>query len=411
MSNRFARVVLSSLAGAALYIAAGCDHHEPCKDMAGPPDMASSMDDMSNTPRDMAMCNPASDPGCMPMDMAVPPRDMATPPSDMTTTPADMTTTPADMTMMPADMTMTPADMTMMPADMTMMPADMTMTPADMTMTPADMTMTPADMTMPPRDMTMPPGDMTMPPRDMAMPPGDMAMPMGRIGDACTADSGCVAGTMPKCWKTNVLDNPMAPPTPGGYCTSTCATDTDCGAGARCTSIGSAKYCLAACNNATTCRKPGYACAYVGGGVCYPDTIFDCDPKSPMGTCTEAGTMKAGGCVRGAYEDKGSCQATCTVGPGTCADKPMGVKRQCVFYNGTASGDAFKGALCYASVASPKMPGATCSYVNECTDGNQCDQVDRKCHQLCVQGGMPACTTGMCADAFMSMAMGPGLCR
>lgn len=389
MSNRLGKVVLSSLAGAALYIVAGCDHHEPCKDMANPPDMTSPVEDMANPPRDMAMCNPASDPGCR-MDMATPPRDMATPPADMATPPADMATPPADMA--------TP-------------PADMAMPPGDMAMPPADMSMPSGDMAMPPRDMSMPPGDMSMPPRDMSMPPADMSMPMGRIGDPCTADAGCMGGTAPKCWKTNVLDNPMAPPTPGGYCTSTCTADADCGADARCISIGTAKYCLAACNNATTCRKPGYACAFVGGGVCYPDTIFDCNPKSPMGTCTEAGTMKAGGCVRGAYEDKGSCQATCTVGPGTCADKPMGVKRQCVFYNGPASGDAFKGALCYGSVASPKMPGSTCSYVNECTDGYQCDQVDRKCHQLCLQGGMPACTTGMCADAFMSMAMGPGLCR
>ena len=68
-----------------------------------------------------------------------------------------------------------------------------------------------------------------------------------------------------------------------------------------------------------------------------------------------------------------------------------------------------KGALCYASVASPKMPGATC-FVNECTDGNQCDRVDRKCHQLCVQGVCRPAPLA-CADAFMSMAMGPGLCR
>ena len=373
MSNRFGRFVLLSMAGSALYFVTGCGHHEPCKDMASPPDMTSPMDDMAN-PRDMAMCNPATDPGCVPVDMANPPRDMTDPPRDMTDPPRDMTDPPRDMTDPPRDMVMPPVDMTD-----------------------------------PPRDMTTP-RDMATPPMDMSMP-GDMAGPMGRIGDPCTADSGCMGGTTPKCWKTNVLDNPMAPPTPNGYCTSACSADTDCGAGARCVSIGAAKYCLAACNNATTCRKPGYACSFVAGGVCFPDTIYDCDPKSPMGTCTEPGTMKAGGCIRGAYEDKGNCQATCTVGMGTCADKPMGTKRQCVFYNGQASGDAFKGALCYASVATPKMPGASCTYINECTDGYQCDGLDRKCHQLCVQGGMPACTSGMCADAFMSMAMGPGLCR
>ena len=409
MSNRFGRFVLLSLAGSALYVVTGCGHHEPCADMASPPDMTSPIDDMANPPRDMAMCNPASDPGCVPTDMANPPRDMANPPADMANPPMDMANPPMDMANPPMDMANPPVDMAMPPMDMAMPPVDMAMPPVDMTMPPVDMTTPPVDMTTPPVDMTMPPRDMAMP-GDMSMP-GDMASPMGRIGDPCTADSACMGGPTPKCWKTNVLDSPMAPPTPNGYCTSACTADSDCGSGARCVSIGTAKYCLAACNNATTCRKPGYACSFVAGGVCFPDTIYDCDPKSPMGTCTEPGTMKAGGCIRGAYEDKGNCQATCTVGTGTCADRPMGVKRQCVFYNGQANGDAFKGALCYTSVPTPKMPGTACTYVNECTDGYQCDTLDRKCRQLCVQGGMPACTTGMCADAFMSMAMGPGICR
>src|SRR5262249_2159920 len=142
------------------------------------------------------------------------------------------------------------------------------------------------------------PGDMAMK-GDMSMP-GDMAMKgdmsgtdggrMGGIGDPCTADTDCAAGPMPSCWKSNVLNNPGNPATPNGYCSSKCTTETDCGTGGHCVNLGAAKYCLKMCSDATTCRHPGYACAFYGpDGVCYPDTIFDCNPKMGTGTCTEAG--------------------------------------------------------------------------------------------------------------------------
>jgi hypothetical protein len=218
---------------------------------------------------------------------------------------------------------------------------------------------------------------------------------------------------MPSCWKSNVLNNPGNPATPNGYCSSKCTMESDCGMGAHCVNLGAAKYCLKMCSDAMTCRHSGYACAFYGGdGVCYPDVIFDCDPT--MATCTEAGTGKTGGCLRGAFENKGNCSASCNVGAGNCADMPMGAKRECVYFDMSRDGfmDAYKGLICVHQVAMPKATGASCTFVNECVDGDECDPADGMCHVMCVKGGMPGCAMGMtCADDLMSPAMGPGLCK
>jgi hypothetical protein len=248
---------------------------------------------------------------------------------------------------------------------------------------------------------------------DMTMTTDGGMMGMGGIGDSCTADSDCKAGTMPSCWKANVFNNTANPATPGGYCSSACSADTDCGAGGKCVSFGASKACLKTCSDATTCRHPGYACSFVAGGVCFPDTIYDCNPKTGMGTCTETGTGKSGGCLRQAFEDKGTCSATCNVGAGTCADKPMGTKRQCIYLDASKNGfsDTYKGLICVQQMAMPKMTGASCTYLNECVDGDECSPIDGKCHVMCVKGGMPACAMGMCSDDFASGTGGAGVCR
>lgn len=318
------------------------------------------------------------------------------------------------------DMTMSTEDMSMQPADMSMGGCDPVSGMCDMAKPPGDMAMPPGDMAMPPGDMTMPPGDMARPdgggPVDMTVPPGDMARPdggggAGGIGAPCTADTDCKAGPTPSCWKSNVLNNTMNPATPGGYCSSECTSDAACGAGARCVSLGMKSYCLASCNNATTCRHPGYACSYYDtAGVCFPDTIFDCSPKTA--SCTEAGTGKMGGCIRQAYEDKGTCAASCTAGTGTCASVGS-TKRQCVYLDTTKSppNDAWKGLICLESPATAVTPGGACTYVNDCTDGYQCDGASSTCRQICTKGGTPACTMGMCTDVFGTAATGPGICR
>ena len=198
----------------------------------------------------------------------------------------------------------------------------------------------------------------------------------------------------------------------GGYCSSECTSDAACGPWTHCVSmVGTGKkYCLASCDNATTCRKPGYACRYYGGdGVCYPDSIYDCSPK--VATCTEKGTGKPGGCVREAYEDKGTCAASCTAGTGTCASVGT-IKRQCVYWDATkaTTGDLWKGLICMRSPATPVAAGGACNYVNECTDGYQCDGPFGLCRQLCNKTGAPTCTAGTCTDVFGTSTT-PGLCR
>lgn len=265
----------------------------------------------------------------------------------------------------------------------------------------------------PPRDLSDPPADMTV--VDMVGRPMDMAGTMaGDIGQPCTQSGDCKGGPSPTCWTATVNNQAGAPPTPGGYCSSTCNTDAQCGGNGACVSIGAAgRFCVAKCRNATTCRT-GYACAFYGtAGVCYPSTIFDCDPTANMGTCTEAATMKAGGCIRGAYENKGTCNATCTLAAGSCPQR-NGRTRHCVYFSdpmNMAAPDPFKGLVCFDNVQNPVAAGGDCNALDECVDGYQCDTQDGKCRQLCTKNGAPACGMGMCADAFMTPMTGPGLCR
>ena len=385
LSLRGAKLLAAVASLSGVFFMAGCPNPPPTPDM-GTVDLTSPVDDMTTPVVDMTMtgCNPAVE-SC----------DMAQPPVDMTK---------------PGDMTVPPGDMTVPPGDMTVPPGDMTMPPGDM----AKPDMASGDMTVPPGDMTVPPGDMAKP--DMATSPdmtapADMTGGAGAIGDPCTSDAVCKKGPSPVCWKSNVGNNPMNPATPGGYCSSECTSDAACGTGARCVSLGAKSYCLASCNSATTCRKPGYACSYYDmAGVCFPDTIFDCNTKTA--TCTEAGTGKMGGCIRQAYEDKGTCAASCTAGTGTCASIGS-TKRQCIYLDATRApnSDAWKGLICLESPATAVTPGGSCGYLNDCTDGYQCDGASSTCRQICTKGGTPACTMGMCADAFGTTATGPGLCR
>lgn len=364
-STFFATCIATSIGGTLL--SSGCDNHPPKPDMEGMADMAMEKPDMATPP------NP----------------DLSTPPVDMAKNP-DMSGG-GDMAVN-SDMAGPPKDMSGMPIDMSGMTGDMAMTPVDMAgMRP----------------------DMSGMPTDMATG-ADMGMPMsGGIGDPCTDDTGCKVGPSPKCWKSNVLNNTSNPPTPGGYCSAACTADAQCGAGNRCVNLGPGSFCLAGCSNATTCRHPGYACTYYDtAGICFPDSRLDCDPKAAMGACTEAGTGKAGGCLRQAYENKGTCAASCTVGTGTCAAM-AGVNRQCIYLDSTKTTamDNWKGAICIQSPATPLNAGDPCTFLNECKDGYQCDNVGGTCQQLCVKGGTPACTMGVCADAFMTAATGPGICR
>ncbi|MBP6742675.1 MAG: hypothetical protein KA244_07495 [Deltaproteobacteria bacterium] len=233
----------------------------------------------------------------------------------------------------------------------------------------------------------------------------------GCIGASCIKDSECTEGTggAAICWSGTLLNNAKLVATPGGYCSRECFSDADCGT-AKCVSLpGTLKqYCMARCSSASTCRKPGYSCAYDGptGGICFPSANFDCDPTTNDGICEFGVDRVLGGCVRAAYEnDKGGiCHQQCKVGSKTCpADVRFGTTnappQQCIYLDTTvdakgnpaATGDKFRGNVCFQSPAAAVAPGAACQYWTDCGDGYQCDRyasrsTDVVCRQLCAQG-------------------------
>ena len=253
----------------------------------------------------------------------------------------------------------------------------------------------------------------------------DLSLVPGSIGAPCTLNSDCKTGTA-KCWAQNLLDDPGNLPTPGGYCTSTCAADADCAGQGTCQTIGNGlKYCLASCFAANICRsQQRYACFILGPskGYCYPSNRLACnptqiDPATGNGTCP--GATQQAACIRRAYEDLGECLDTCTIGSGTCP-AVGNTLQHCVYVDqgydakGQPTRDKFKGAACFPLSASPKQLGDTCAYADQCADGLECNlgpSGDKKCHALCVVGAPGTCGAGQtCADSFSAGRGNPGLC-
>ena len=254
----------------------------------------------------------------------------------------------------------------------------------------------------------------------------DLAIAPGSIGASCTKNSDCRIGGTPTCWATNILSDPGNLPTQGGYCTSPCASDADCGGQGTCQTVSAGvKYCLASCFTANICRyQERYACFILGPakGYCYPSNRLACnptqlDPGTGNGTCP--GATPAAACIRRAFEDLGECLSLCTPGSGTCA-AVGGVLQHCVYVNQTydAAGqptrDKFKGTACFPLSGAPKQIGEACTYLDECADGLQCNNGpsgDKKCHPLCTVGAPGSCPTGQtCNDSFAAGRGNPGLC-
>ena len=105
------------------------------------------------------------------------------------------------------------------------------------------------------------PGDdgETDPPSDPATDaPGEPeAVTGGVVGDACTFSSDCSGVPVRPMCLTSISGIPM----PGGYCSSDCHTDPDCGPGADCIDISIARFCLKSCTLVSDCRESeGYTC-------------------------------------------------------------------------------------------------------------------------------------------------------
>ena len=81
---------------------------------------------------------------------------------------------------------------------------------------------------------------------------------------------------------------------------------------------------------------------------------------------------------------------------------------------GQPTRDKFKGAACFPLAATPKQIGESCTYLDECADGLQCNNGpsgDKKCHPLCTVGAPGTCPTGeTCNDSFAAGRGNPGLC-
>lgn len=281
----------------------------------------------------------------------------------------------------------------------------------------------------------------------------------GCIGASCLANTDCTEGNqaMPAvCWKGTLLNDPRLVATTGGYCSRECTSNADCGTGKCVTLPGATKqYCMAQCTSASTCRKPDYVCAFDGdtGGICFPNANFDCDPTKRNGQCEVGEAKYLGGCVRAAYENDhgGICHLQCLVGTKTCPpDTRFGTTNAppqvCIYVDTTqdskgqpvATGDLFKGNLCFQQSLAPKNPGEQCKYWTDCQDGYQCDryvptEASAVCRKLCAQGDgkqtaapgivmppgtMPVngnvCAGGeTCANALRAVVTNgaPGLCK
>ncbi len=283
---------------------------------------------------------------------------------------------------------------------------------------------------------------------DMAVvKPGPDMAGAGAIGSPCKATTDCHDGTAPVCWTKTLFNTSGYLGVRNGYCSSTCTTDTDCGSMGTCTDFGTqGKFCLANCTAATDCRT-GYAC-FNGNpsNTCFPSGNLTCDPTMNGASCALGGG-KEGGCVRAAVGtgNTGFCYDTCLIGKDTCAPNTDGSLRHCIVDDetkdamGTATGDLWKGPICFDVVTNPGpiADGLECLYqaagqssamqfIDVCIDGDQCDVMnastmptgDNLCHQLCylpggmsgndagvdnTDGGMPAmaCATGTCTDVYM----------
>jgi hypothetical protein len=260
-----------------------------------------------------------------------------------------------------------------------------------------------------------------LPAVDFAVAPTGQMVKPGDIGTACTQNMDCKQGKTPVCWKQTLFDASGLLPTPGGYCSSVCDADADCGTDHLCLDFGArGKACIAGCGDAVTCRHPGYSCAYLdqeGNNIitgCWPNDNLTCNPKED--TCTDPRYGMPGGCYRQAIEDEGGgiCLQTCVAGD-FCDPNIFDDPLQCLYIDFTDGGDAFRGTICFPSSDMPKDPGATCMYSNECQDGYQCDNRmtggSKKCEKICnLNGRSPRCTGGQtCQKIFPGCEA--GLCK
>jgi len=288
----------------------------------------------------------------------------------------------------------------------------------------------------------------------------------GLVGAKCAASTDCTEGKTPICWRQSLFNQSGFLSTHGGYCSSSCTTDGDCGTG-HCVNFGTqGHFCLANCSSPTDpCpSRASYACFL--DGTCFPTDNLSCDPTMGDGSCATG--IGPGGCQRAALGtgNKGFCVQQCDVGVGTCGPDQGGNPQHCIIdderqnvdQNMVKYGDKWVGPMCFAKADPVMFPpiatGAECKatimgmsfhFSDICVDGDECyvkgmspagmgfDAAgDNLCKQMCylsatpqidggavvpdggtVAGACPGGTT--CTDIFgLAAAPAPrrvGLCK
>jgi hypothetical protein len=207
----------------------------------------------------------------------------------------------------------------------------------------------------------------------------------GEIGGTCAQDSDCHGSG--SCMTTKFAASNVAPP--GGYCTRSCAADSDCGNG-KCVQDSSDHnfYCMAACDSAGDCRAD-YLCLL--SKHCEPFARYNpsCDPQGDAGQCANG----AGGCARVAIGTglAGLCLQTCD----SATSCPTG--EGCYYLDENANGDPFRGGVCI-NPAGTLPEGSSCSSSFDCQSFHACVTPNDQCLALCTNIG-GTCTNGLpCLD-------------
>lgn len=117
-------------------------------------------------------------------------------------------------------------------------------------------------------------------------------LPDNITGAACATDAEC-GGVMGACALMLPASGGGEIAAPGGYCTTTCEIDADCGAGGVCVTTRGGVRCMKPCANETECRE-GYVCGE--RGFADPPAIV-CTPFEPDAgvDMPDGGTVVDGG--------------------------------------------------------------------------------------------------------------------
>lgn len=215
-------------------------------------------------------------------------------------------------------------------------------------------------------------------------------------GKACTDSEDCGGAMCATMVPGTMLGSSL--PAPGGYCTATCASDADCGAGGACIitlANGGGLVCLDICTSVSDCRD-GYECDGGGmiGNVTVPDT---CRPATE--------TDQLGDDVAGKM-----CASDDDCSGGACLTTRFSLAGEYELPGGYCSGDCLEDAHCGAGgVCLPALPiiGGAGSCYEECATDTDCTRDGYRCRPL--RDGIRGCnvaapplpdnTTGIaCAD-------------